>query len=71
VHVRLTGLCSIAHLNDREGVLIDEDDPRSSGRRTVRLGSGFKRLLVSHTDVSVKPLNFEMVSRPNYPPVIS
>jgi hypothetical protein len=55
--VRLTGLCSAAHLNGRQGV-IRRDDPADDERWKARLDDG--------TWVSVKAVNFEHIRRGDY-----
>jgi hypothetical protein len=56
LYVRLTGLCSAAHLNGQEGVLRGRA-PNDSERFTVCLDSG--------NVVEVKAQNYELVHRPN------
>jgi len=55
--VRLTGLCSAAHLNGRQGV-IRRDDPADDERWKARLDDG--------AWVSVKAVNFEHIRRGDY-----
>jgi hypothetical protein len=55
--IRLTGLCSAAHLNGREGVIRDHD----TGSR-----ERFKARLSDGTHVSVKAANFVHVRRGDY-----
>jgi hypothetical protein len=55
--VRLTGLCSAAHLNGRQGVIRGQD-PGDNKRWKARLDDG--------TWVSVKAVNFEHIRRGDY-----